>query len=117
MENSGNFPDTLSELKGVYDEIDLGENYTRPNDDEHIDTPEDWLFGSLLFARTLGLVLGSNQGVVVDLNGDMVSLHPSSNRVIVFNDGHLISVINADERTDLKEGDYVQVIKEENIQN
>ena len=46
-------------------------NYTNPNNLDHNDTPEDWLNSSLIFARSLSLIFKENEGVVVDLMGDM----------------------------------------------
>ena len=46
-------------------------NYTRPNDSNHKDRPEDWLSSALIFASALGTMLDDNIGVVVDIKGDM----------------------------------------------
>lgn len=90
-------------------------NYT--SNDDHNDSPNDWLFGALTFGRTIGLIIPENSGVVVDLQGDMIELYPDAKRVIVANTEHQIKVIGADERTDLKEGDWVKLIDEKNIIN
>lgn len=92
-------------------------NYTKPNDDDHEDQPEDWLFGALLFGRTLGLILREGEGIVVDLKGDMIDLYPDSKRVIVHSTEHQIVVTDADERTDLKEGDWVKMIDGDTLMN
>jgi hypothetical protein len=92
-------------------------NYTRPDDENHEDKPEDWLFSSLVFARALDTVLNKNHGILIDLVGDAVKLNPTSKRVIVFNNGDMISIVDATDRTDLKHGDRVLMISKDNIQN
>jgi len=92
-------------------------NYTRPNDDEHNDEPKDWLLGALLFAKAISFLLHEGEGIVINLTGDMVELYPEAKKVIVANDGEQIKIINADDRVELKEGDWVKVINEENILN
>lgn len=92
-------------------------NYTRANDPNHNDRPEDWLFGSLLFSHTLGVILTEGEGIVVDLEGDMIDLYRDAKRVIVFHKNGQILVVNADERTDLKEGDWVKMIDSDDIKN
>lgn len=84
-------------------------NYTNPSDPDHVDQPEDWLLGALLFSKTLGLIFPENRGVVVDLEGDMLKIYPAAKRVIVASRDKQIVVINADERTDLNEGDWVEL--------
>ena len=44
-------------------------NYTRPNDEEYEDNPEDWLLGTLIYTKLLGYLLPVGRGVVVDLAG------------------------------------------------
>jgi hypothetical protein len=46
-------------------------NYTRPNNIDREDTPQDWLNASLLFASALGYILKEKEGVVVDIKGDV----------------------------------------------
>lgn len=92
----------------------MDENYTQPNNEDNVDKPTDWLFGALTFARALALTIPPNYGVVVDLQNDMIELYPHAKRVII---GHIdegISVIDADERTDLTEGDVV-LLMDDNI--
>lgn len=95
-------------------------NYSRANDEDWKDSPADWLFGSLVFARAIGLVLKEdNVGVVVDLKGDMLELTPYENnkKVIVYHNEKQTIIVEADERTDLKEGDIVHMIDEDLISN
>lgn len=82
-------------------------NYTKPNEDNHKDNPKDWLNSSLLFARTLSLILEPNHGIVVDVKGD-VDLGDDINKVIVFNRDEQI-VIETFER-DLEEGTPMKVV-------
>ena len=89
-------------------------NYTKPDNEDYEDKPEDWLFCSLVFAGALGTVLKEmGDGIFVELKGDELDLHPDAKYVIVWNDGKHISIIDASERTDLKEGDRIKVIKVE----
>ena len=46
-------------------------NYTRPHSLETQDKPSDWLNSALLFARSLSLILKENEGIVVDIKGDI----------------------------------------------
>lgn len=75
------------------------------------------IFSALLFCRTLGLILREGEGIVVDLKGDMIDLYPDTKRVIVHATKHQIVVEDADERTDLKEGDWVRMIDSDTITN
>lgn len=82
-------------------------NYTKPNEPEHQDDPKDWLNSSLLFARTLSLILEPGHGIVVDVKGD-VDLGEGVEKVIVFNRDEQI-VIEAFDR-DIKEGTPMKVV-------
>ena len=85
-------------------------NYTRPNDSEYEDTPEDWLNSALIFARALGLLLEDGTGIVVDLHGDMVSPDESGcGKVLVYStsDGE-IHIEGTDK--DWPEGDFVKIL-------
>ena len=95
----------------------MSKNYTKPNDDEHIDKPEDWLFGALTFARALALVLPENYGVIVDLKDDMTKLYPHAKRIIVGYMDEQIRVFDADDKKDLNEGDMVLLVDEETTKN
>jgi len=93
----------------------MAENYTKPNDPDHADKPQDWLFGALLFSKGLRFLIPKDYGIVIDLVGDMIKLYPNAKRVIVANKENQIVVIDADDRPELIEGDWVQIIKlEEN---
>lgn len=92
-------------------------NYTRPNDPDHIDDPKEWLYGALVFSRALGLIIHEGEGIVIDLVGDMKHLYPKAKRVIVHSNGENVTITNATERDDLKEGDIVQMIDSNIISN
>ena len=71
-------------------------NYTS-NDPNHEDTPNDWLNSSMIFARALGQLLNENEGIVIDLKGDMKFMPDFKvKKVIVFNSGKQIIVEEAD---------------------
>lgn len=60
-------------------------NYTNANKIDHKDSPEDWLNSALIFSRTLSLLLKENEGIVVDLKGDMkFMLDENISKVVVF---------------------------------
>jgi len=82
-------------------------NYTKPNEPNHEDSPQDWLNSSLLFARTLSLILEPGHGIVVDVKGDM-DLGEGVEKVIVFNRDEQI-VVEAFDR-DLEEGTPMKVV-------
>lgn len=86
-------------------------NYTNPEDLNYEDTPYDWLNSSLIFSRALSLSLEENEGIVVDLKGDMeYTPDLSIKKVIVFKSEKMVRVIKCDE--DIEEGQYVIVHKE-----
>jgi len=95
----------------------MGKNYTKPYDDEYEDKPEDYLFLVMAFGRALSTMLDDGHGILIDLKGDALKIHPEAKRVVVFNDGKMMRVINASERTDLQHGDRIMMITGENIQN
>lgn len=82
-------------------------NYTKPNEPEHQDDPKDWLNSSLLFARTLSLILEPGHGIVVDVKGDM-DLGEGVKKVIVFNRDEQI-VVEAFDR-EMDEGTPMKVV-------
>jgi hypothetical protein len=82
-------------------------NYTKPNESNHEDSPKDWLNSSLLFARTLSLILEPGHGIVVDVKGD-VDLGEGVEKVIVFNRDEQIVVESFDR--DLEEGTPMKVV-------
>ena len=49
--------------------------------------------------------------------GDMLDLYTTAKRVIVCHVGKQIKVIDADDRSDLKEGDWIKLINEVDIMN
>lgn len=92
-------------------------NYTKPYKKDYEDKPEDWLLSSLIFTRALSFILPLNKGIIIDLVGDMAKLCPDVKRVIVFNDGKQISIIKANERTEFKAGDWIDIIISDIIKN
>jgi hypothetical protein len=83
-------------------------NYTNANDPKYQDKPEDWLNSSLIFARTLSLILREGEGLVVDVVGDAkFHLDESVQKVIVFSREGQIVVTECEE--DLEEGQFVRV--------
>ena len=95
----------------------MNKNYTKPHDENYEDTPEDYLFLVMTFGRVLSKFLAKGQGVLIDLKGDMIKIHPELSRIVVFNDGKMMRVIDASERTDLKDGDMIQMFDKESLSN
>jgi len=95
----------------------MGKNYTKPYDKNYEDKPEDYFFLAMTFSQALGQILKEGQGILIDLKGEALKIHPEAKRVVVFNDGDMIRVVDTTERTDLKHGDWVQMINKDNIIN
>lgn len=89
-------------------------NYTNANDPDHEDNPTDWLNGALIFARALGVILRENEGIVVDLKGDMLTTLPErlegATKVIVFSHGGQILIDECEE--DVEEGTMAMIFNE-----
>lgn len=77
------------------------ENYTNPEQSGQEQNPQDLLNASLLFARALGLIFNENEGIVVDVSGD-VKLGDEVKKVIVFRQNNQIHIFKCDE--DVEEG-------------
>ena len=78
------------------------ENYITPEGQEGQDNaPQDLLNASMLFARALGLIFKEDEGIVVDVNGD-VKLGDDVKKVIVFRQNNQIHIFKCDE--DVEEG-------------
>lgn len=92
-------------------------NYTKPDKEEYEDRPEDWLFCALSFSSALSFTIPEGMGIIVDVKGDMADIQPSTKRIIVYNSEKMIRIIDASERTDLKEGDWVHMIDSDTIVN
>ena len=83
-------------------------NYTNPNSTEN-DSPEDWLNGALIFARTLSLILREDEGIVVNVKGDMVNpINPESKQVVVFKKDGMIHIDDI-QQDDMNEGDSIRL--------
>lgn len=95
----------------------MDKNYTKPYDENYEDTKEDYLFLVMAFGRALSAMLNDGHGILIDMKGDALKIHPEAKRVVVFNDGKMIRVVNASERTDLEDGDRIMMINEKNMEN
>ncbi len=83
-------------------------NYTHPDSPDYSDSPTDWLNMALILTRSLGLILKENEGIVVDLKGDMFFGDDDKiKKVIVFKSQDMVRVIECED--DLKEGSWVIV--------
>ena len=72
------------------------ENYTNPEQAGQEQNPQDLLNASMLFARALGLIFKEDEGIVVDVNGD-VKLGDDVKKVIVFRQNNQIHIFKCDE--------------------
>ncbi len=73
-------------------------NYTKPNEPDHEDSPLDWLTAMLTFGQALGHLLKPNEGVVIDVIGDMKIQLPDYDKLIVYNTtGTDVKVMACDE--------------------
>lgn len=87
-------------------------NYTKPNNLDYSDKPEDWLNSSLIFTRALSLILEENTGIVVEVVGDMKNpINSESNKVVVFYKDNMIHIDNVQDES-LVEGDFIKIINE-----
>ena len=77
------------------------ENYTNPEQTGQEQNPQDLLNASMLFARALGLIFKENEGIVVDVKGD-VKLAEDVTKVIVFRQDNQIHIFKCEE--DVEEG-------------
>jgi hypothetical protein len=77
------------------------ENYTNPEQEGQEQAPQDLLNASMLFARALGLIFKENEGIVVDVKGD-VKLPEDVNKVIVFRQNDQMHIFKCEE--DVEEG-------------
>ena len=82
------------------------ENYTNPEQSGQEQNPQDLLNASLIFARALGLILNEGEGIVVDINGDVI-LGDDVNKVIVFKKDEQVHIFKFEE--DLPEGTMVSL--------
>jgi hypothetical protein len=90
-------------------------NYTNRQDPDHQDKPEDWLKATLIFARTLSLLLETNQGIVVELKGDAKTDLETVEKVIVYkNETGQILVTECDSR--LQDGQFFSILNSDDEQ-
>jgi hypothetical protein len=82
------------------------ENYVTPEGQEQPDQPQDLLNASMLFARALGLIFKEEEGIVVDVKGD-VKLADDVKKVIVFRQNDQIHIFKCEE--DVEEGMMVNL--------
>jgi len=100
----------LADVLRYMDEVEKQDNYTRPNDEDHVDTPEDWLFGARVFAAALGSILRNGEGVVVELNDDMIHpTDPDARKCLVYLLNGMIHIEPTD-KPDMEDGDFLNVL-------
>jgi hypothetical protein len=84
----------------------MQENHLKPNEEGFQDNSQDLINASLLFARALGLILKENEGIVVDVVGD-IKLGEEVKIVIVFIFENQVHIYKCDE--DIPEGNAVNM--------
>lgn len=82
------------------------ENNVTNEGQEQMGQPQDLLNASMLFARALGLIFKENEGIVVDVKGDIV-LDDDVKKVIVFRQSEQIHIFKCEE--DVEEGMFVNL--------
>ena len=82
------------------------ENYTNPEQAGQEQNPQDLLNASMLFARALGLIFKEEEGIVVDVKGD-IKLTDDVKKVIVFRQNDQIHIFKCEE--DVEEGMMVNL--------
>jgi hypothetical protein len=82
------------------------ENYVTPEEQGRPDQPQDLLNASMLFARALGLIFKEDEGIVVDVKGD-IKLADNVKKVIVFKQNDQIHIFKCEE--DVEEGMMVNL--------
>ena len=68
--------------------------------------PQDLLNASLIFARALGFVFKEDEGIVIDIKGD-IYLGEGTDKVIVFKQNNQIHIFKCEE--DIEEGSVVNL--------
>jgi hypothetical protein len=89
-------------------------NYTKPHDEGHEDSPQDWLAGALVFAQTLSLVIPDGEGILVKAKGDAVDYFgPKEGLLIVANIGSQMQIIPLgnviDDTSGFEEGMWITI--------
>lgn len=82
------------------------ENNVTPEGQGQPDQPQDLLNASMLFARALGLIFKEDEGIVVDVKGD-IKLADDVKKVIVFRQNDQIHIFKCEE--DVEEGMMVNL--------
>jgi hypothetical protein len=82
------------------------ENNVTPEGQGQPDQPQDLLNASMLFARALGLIFKEEEGIVVDVKGD-IKLADDVKKVIVFRQNDQIHIFKCEE--DVEEGMMVNL--------
>jgi hypothetical protein len=82
-------------------------NYTKPNDPNHQDSPQDWLNTSIIFTRALSLLLKDTEGIIVNITGDVKLFDETVKMVAVYKEHDMIHIIPCDEEKNLIEGTLV----------
>jgi hypothetical protein len=83
------------------------EDYITPSEQEGQEqSKQDLINASLIFARALGLIFRDDEGIVVDINGD-VNLGEGVKKVIVFKQDNQVHIYRCDE--DVEEGTAVNL--------
>jgi hypothetical protein len=84
----------------------MQENYTNSGQAGQEQNPQDLLNASLIFARALGLILKDDEGIVVDITGN-INLGENVKKVIVFKNNEQVHIYMCEE--DIPEGTAVNM--------
>ena len=84
----------------------MQEIYTNPEQAGQEQNPQDLLNASLIFARALGLILKDDEGIVVDITGN-INLGENVKKVIVFKNNEQVHIYMCED--DIPEGTAVNM--------
>jgi hypothetical protein len=84
----------------------MQENYTNSKQSGQEQNPQDLLNASLIFARALGLILKDDEGIVVDITGN-INLGENVKKVIVFKNNEQVHIYMCED--DIPEGTAVNM--------
>lgn len=79
----------------------MSDNYTRPSDENHTDTPQDLLAGVLVFAQALGTIIPVGEAVLIRPKGEASEFFGNSDGLLaIANLENQIKIIPIDDYID-----------------
>lgn len=78
---------------------------------------KDALFSAAVFGNALSHFIPKGTGIIIDLQEGRIDSHPEITKVIVHNRGTIIAVEDVTHRTNLKDGNLIQMINKDILKN